>query len=256
MASVDFLQKRVDGKKAAVAKLEAKIARIEAAKATNWEKNPYYYHESDLKWALRDLDDERKALAKYEAELEVAKNKAASRDVQVIIDFLNNWKARVTQHYMNAIDRYLAEYAEMRAKSDEAHKWTNPETFSKYTWEERNERLEAYRKERYNFDKRWRWLTYYMVGFDFEWDRLKKELDNEADRKYDFIIERTEAIVTKITDAAGLTIGDKGDLNGIIIGTTGKAYVETIGAGGYNIQCFHFRTLIHEVKPRKTRKEA
>lgn len=256
MASVDFLQKRVAGKKAAVAKLEAKIARIEAAKATNWEKNPYYYHESDLKWALRDLEDERKALAKYEAELATAQNKAASRNVKVILEFLDNWKARVTQHYASAIDRYLAERSEMYAKSNEAHKWRCDEEFRDYTREERNARIDEYRKEYNEFAKRWRFLTAYMVGSKFEWDRFGRDLDNEANRKYDFIIERTEAIVTKITDAAGLRIGEKGDLNGVIIGTTGKAYVETIGAGGYNIQCFHFRTLIHEVKPRKTRKEA
>ena len=39
-----------------------------------------------------------------------------------------------------------------------------------------------------------------------------------------------------------------GDINGIIVGTEGKAKIQTIGAGGYNIQCFHFRTLIHEIK--------
>ena len=70
----------------------------------------------------------------------------------------------------------------------------------------------------------------------------------EADRKYDFIIERTNAIVGKITDAAGLTIGAKDDLNGFIIGDKGTAKVTTIGAGGYNIQCYHFRTLIREAK--------
>lgn len=54
--------------------------------------------------------------------------------------------------------------------------------------------------------------------------------------------------VGTITDAAALYIGPEGDINGIIVGTEGKAKIQTIGAGGYNIQCFHFRTLIHEIK--------
>lgn len=75
--------------------------------------------------------------------------------------------------------------------------------------------------------------------------KLAKDLSEEADRKYDFIIERTNAIVGEITDASNLRIGSKADLNGYVIGTRGIAKVQTIGAGGYNIQCFHFRTLIN-----------
>jgi hypothetical protein len=78
--------------------------------------------------------------------------------------------------------------------------------------------------------------------------KLDKVLEQEANRKYDFIIERTNAIVGKITDASNLKVGAKQDLNGFIIGTKGRAKVQTIGAGGYNIQCYHFRTLINEMK--------
>lgn len=78
--------------------------------------------------------------------------------------------------------------------------------------------------------------------------KLEKDLVAEANRKYDFIIERVNAICGTITDASGLRVGAKGDLNGYIKGERGTAKVETIGAGGYNIQCFHFRTLIHEMK--------
>lgn len=54
-------------------------------------------------------------------------------------------------------------------------------------------------------------------------------------------------LVGEITDASGLSVGSKQDLNGFIVGTRGTAKVQTIGAGGYNIQCFHFRTLINAV---------
>ena len=61
-------------------------------------------------------------------------------------------------------------------------------------------------------------------------------------------LKEINAIVGTITDARGLYVGNKGELNGIVIGDRGRARIETIGAGGYNIQCFHFRTLIHEIK--------
>ena len=49
MASIEFITKRIEGKQAEIAKLEKKIARIEKAKATGLEVNPYYYREDDLK---------------------------------------------------------------------------------------------------------------------------------------------------------------------------------------------------------------
>ena len=60
MASVEYLTKRVEGKKKEIAKLESKLSRIEKAKATNWEVNPYYYHEDDLRWTLKDLETARR----------------------------------------------------------------------------------------------------------------------------------------------------------------------------------------------------
>lgn len=39
-----------------------------------------------------------------------------------------------------------------------------------------------------------------------------------------------------------------GEIAGVIYGENGSATIQTIGAGGYNIQRFHFRTLVHELE--------
>ena len=41
-------------------------------------------------------------------------------------------------------------------------------------------------------------------------------------------------------------LGDDGNVNGVIRGTKKTARIETIFAGGYNIQCLHTRLLVHE----------
>ena len=43
-----------------------------------------------------------------------------------------------------------------------------------------------------------------------------------------------------------LYLGADGNVNGVIQGSKRTARIETIFAGGYNIQCLHTRLLIHE----------
>ena len=77
---------------------------------------------------------------------------------------------------------------------------------------------------------------------------LENVLEDEKKAKLADLISRINKVVGTITDASGLDIGGKGDINGLIIGTEGKAVVETFGVAGYNIVCFHFRTTIRELK--------
>lgn len=81
--------------------------------------------------------------------------------------------------------------------------------------------------------------------FDPEW--LEKEIEQEKNNKLIDLMNRVSSITGIITDASYLTIKE-GNLNGYIIGQDGKAEVETIGAGGWNIQCYHYRTLIKKIK--------
>ena len=90
----------------------------------------------------------------------------------------------------------------------------------------------------------------YVSGNDMQKaiEKLERDVTAEYNRKYDNIVERASFYCGKIEDAAGLRVGGKGELDGIVIGNKGKCHIETIGAGGYNVQCFHFRVLVHEIK--------
>ena len=181
---------------------------------------------------------------------------------------MDGWKRRVSEYYTNGLTEYYEEkqavealYAKIGSKY-----YYKAETPEQIAYEEarktfRNKCNGYYKKK--EFINRWGKPDYKEVKVrdgEYEWlrpyncectmedalNKLEKDLTNEWNRKYDFIIERTNQIVGTITDASNLKVGAKGDLNGFIIGTKDTAKVQTIGAGGYNVQCFHFRTLINK----------
>lgn len=272
MASIEFIQKRITGAEAKLEKLNKKLERIRKVEAQNWEDpNPYYYCGNDLKWCLRDIEDTKSALEAYKAQLKAENEKANSRNVKVILDFLEMWKDRVRKYYMNGLKDYYRDDEIVRNAYREAHKFgygtpEYKEAYAKYEElakqfsidrhgaYERRERLNRWGKtEKYEVkvaDGKYEYLKSYSREKTIEEaaERLENDLAIEATRKYDFIIERTNKIAGTITDASHLKIGAKDDLNGYIVGERGTAKVQTIGAGGYNIQCFHFRTIINEKK--------
>lgn len=259
MASIEFIEKRISGKEKEIDKLEKKLSRIRKAEATGWEVNPYYYHEDDLRWTLKDLEAAKQALSKYQAQLAQAEEKELSRNVPAITLFLTAWKQRMTEFYNKRFAEYPAAQeqfdADMRPYQlgyyeERKMRKENPEGWAE--WNRNRKELQAQWEMRFGFlnpyiERAYNPSTQRYDTWKLDADKLEHDLQQEYNRKYDFIIERTNEIVGQITDASNLTIGDKDDLNGYIIGTKGTAKVQTIGAGGYNIQCFHFRTLIHKV---------
>lgn len=270
MASIDFITKRIAGKEKELEKLTKKMERIRKAEATGWSVNPYYYSDYDIRCTTRDIEDAQKALDNYRAQLVAETEKSNSRNVEVILRFLESWKARVRWYYTADLTSYYEEKEAVRElyKKIEHFSYCGNKSAEQVEYETANKafrnKCRGYFEEQPYTDRRgeikyrevkvkdgeYEYLRGYTVENTLEGAlaRLEKDLEQEANRKYDFIIERTNKIVGTITDASNLKIGAKDDLNGYIIGERGVAKVQTIGAGGYNIQCFHFRTLINPKK--------
>ena len=204
----------------------------------------------DIERAGKEIAEKQKALEGYKADLATQIEKANSRNIPAILNFLDMWKERVTGYYHEQFELWQVAYTEWCAYDHEYTEWSNYKAYKMRTEnrEEYDRIKDEYREKRKAYNSRWNFLFEYIDYRTFNEAKFQKDLQRDADAKYDFIIERTNAIVGQITDASNLSIGNKGDLNGFIIGTKGKAKVETIGAGGYNIQCFHFRTLINPIK--------
>lgn len=75
-------------------------------------------------------------------------------------------------------------------------------------------------------------------------ERIKELLEKEVVNKKKQFINKIEKKAGAIIDTSYLKIGHDGSLNGIVQGSLKTVEVETVFAGGYNIQCLHYRVLV------------
>ena len=89
---------------------------------------------------------------------------------------------------------------------------------------------------------------------------LTKQIANEKSRNIEketaeyFEMVRSQFIdevsryCAEIISVENAVVGMDGSINAIIHATNGDFYIRTIGAGGYNIQKFHYRVIIKPMK--------
>lgn len=92
-------------------------------------------------------------------------------------------------------------------------------------------------------------VVYGAIVADYEYwaDASDEEIEKRARRSADAyvmdLIRRVTKKVGTITDYSDLTVRGPA-INGRIIGDRGSTYVDTITAGGYNIQRLHYRVIL------------
>lgn len=146
-----------------------------------------------------------------------------------IKNFICKWKLKALNYYRQAIEDYSKRYDEICKNY-------------KYWSEDFKSEIIKLHGEYNQIVKE---LSYGYSDKDRE-ERLQKIINREAEAKEKKLIARVNKEVGSIVKALDLKIGVNGELNGTIQGENGTCRIETIYAGGYNVQCLHYRVLVHK----------
>lgn len=234
--------------------------------------------QSDIESAVDKLEEAKQILANWQAKLDeriAADDYLEANAPEILKDFLENWKQHAIVYYREKRIHFIEYRKELKAQeraarlealqtlpsleryreiykgreltdSDLANLWPRKDVDAFLS--ERGLEYHQIQRKLNEFGDQ---ITFRLLEIRDDQEReawLEKAMEEEKRAKLIDLIGRIMGTVGTITDAAALHIGPEGDINGYIVGTEGKAKIQTIGAGGYNIQCFHFRTLIHEMK--------
>ena len=145
-------------------------------------------------------------------------------------------KLQVKENKLVSIPKVLIDYKEYLIK----------------TWDSQDKNIREFYRNEYkslgykNFIEKYKYREYEKIHISDE--EIHKSNVKSADQIILNMIARTEEKVGVITDCTGLyiDIDNKGYsiINGTIIGEKGKVSIESILAGGYNIQRLHVRVLV------------
>jgi len=181
---------------------------------------------------------------------------------KVIKDFLKVWKENAREYYEGLREEYIIERDKEHEVTPEGlmmviNNYTYKPTYSDEKIEEimvdyptmrtrERARIQSnvsrtlYKKWESTHTKKELAIVAEMWNDDF----LETLLNKEVESKKKQFIAKVEKKAGTITNAKGLKIGIDGTINGTVIGEKDTVEVETIYAGGYNVQCLHYRILV------------
>ena len=277
------LQDRIQKTNIKIEKIEKRIKKWQDAqtreaflKADGWLLNmgrdeEYLWNEylkdcnKELDYAIQDLHDAQVTLEKYQnlLNLEISKEDEFNTNrIQVIWDFLLNYKEQVAQYIRNNI-KVLNEYYEVNSKMCD---WHNNNSYKVYNGEMTREEYnrvynELRQREReleeniHPYTKLVSKYNGYKQPHTVDEDKLEEILLKDCKARYFQLVNEVTKYTGIITDATGLNMRC-GELGGIIIGEKGKAKVQTFSAGGHSThiivnekhgQCFHYRHKVTKI---------
>ena len=237
MSKVLQLREKVLKAEEKVAKIEKTIEKhkVQADKKkkvltdNNWSLDKYQNYgkenHNETYWAVCEYEDKLEAI------------ESSQKKLQEATKVLLNWKEKLSQAQLqertisNEIPQSMIE-----AQKELCKNWIKQDIKA------REKMLETRRTLSYQeFRKIYKYSTEEALNISDEQIAKNNERDTEA-----WVLDlynRVKDITGEVTDTSKLYWGGK-SLDGTVIGKDGIARVDTIQAGGYNIQKLHLRVLI------------
>lgn len=219
MTSVEKAQEALEKTRSKVQKLEKKVEKLFKAVEAATDEYDKKWAEMDLRGAEYDLRQAKATLEKRYAAVTKAKIEEAemAEFSEEVLQMIKHVQDMTFDDMISLRDEFKEMYYASRGGDENAKK--------KY-------------KRLSEFDRKLIWM------FDDEIMNYAKLAGKEFALD---LINRTKAIVGNVTSWEHLRYGVSG-LDGVVYGDEGKASVNTIVAGGYNIQRKHYRVLVRAIK--------
>lgn len=159
--------------------------------------------------------------------------------IKAVNEFLSNWEKEANAYYLLVIKQGL--------ELEDAHRRANEGKNMIESMSEWKSTVGAYWSENQKakdmlMDSCWRGDEETLK------EHIAKVVNKERVRKEKALMDRVKKAIGKVVDTEYLKIGLTGELEGVIVGENGKVSINTIFAGGYNIQRLHYRVLIKKMK--------
>lgn len=208
---------------------------------------------------LDDLNKRLKSLYEKKQKEDLKNN--STPQIPVIEEFLENWKKSAREYYLHqveALEKFEAEYSnnldEVLKELEIKYGKTAVLKRSAEVKKELKDRKVDYTSRNMYIKTHFNSVTVELSQLGSEMnDKLESLLSSEVNKKRADFYARCYKVVGDITDASSLHVGKNGSINGTIVGKLEKAVVETIMAGGYNVQVLHYRVLVTPVNKKSAK---